>query len=139
MVVCLSFGLGGDESLSNDTDWQDLLYGSGMQSSQDLSIQGGSETGSYNIGLGHFQETSVVPGDLFRRYSLRAQVDQEVGDYIRVGLNSVSNFNTTNSIIGIGGALSASPLLSPYDADGNFLESVRLQTEADDLWVPTRG
>ncbi|MCB0843864.1 MAG: SusC/RagA family TonB-linked outer membrane protein, partial [Bacteroidetes bacterium] len=132
------YGLGGDESLSNDTDWQDLLYGSGMQSSQDLSIQGGSETGSYNIGLGHFQETSVVPGDAFRRYSLRAQVDQEIGDYFRVGLNSVSNFNITNSIVGIGGALAASPLLSPYDAEGNFLESVRLQTEADDAWIPTR-
>ncbi len=132
------YGLGGDEDLANDTDWQDLIYGSGMQTSHDLSIQGGGDKTTYNLGLGYFRETSVAPGDAFKRYSLRAQIDQEIGSLFRVGLNSVSNFNTTNEIVGIGGALSASPLLSPYGPDGNFLESVRLQTEADDLWIPTR-
>lgn len=131
------YGLGGDEELSNNTDWQDLLYDSGIQTSHDLSIQGGSEKTTYNLGLGYFKETSVVPGDAFKRYSLRAQIDQEIGDFFRVGLNSVSNFSNTSSIAGI--SLGASPLLSPYDADGNFLESVRLQTEADDVWIPTKN
>ncbi len=133
------YGLGGDEDLGNDTDWQDLLYGSGLQTSHDVSVQGGSQKGSYNIGLGYFKETSVVPEDTFERYSLRAQVDQEVGSLFRFGLNSVTNFNKTSSIVGIGGALSASPLLSPYDEDGNFLPSVRLQTQTDNLWIPTRN
>src|SRR5690606_5592536 len=91
------------------------------------------------MGLGYFKEASVVPGDSFKRISLRAQIDQEVGSLFRFGVNSVTNFNTTNSIVGIGAALEASPLLSPYDADGNFLESVRLQTNADQLWIPTRN
>ncbi len=133
------YDLGGDESLDNDTDWQDLLYGTGYMMAHDVSVQGGTEKGSYNMGLGYFKETSVVPGDAFRRYSLRAQIDQEVGSSFRFGVNSVTNFNTTNSFLGVGGVLSASPLLSPYDADGNFLESVRLQTEADDVWIPTRN
>ncbi len=131
------YGLGGDEDLGNDTDWQDLLYGSGLQNSHDLSIRGGGEKNAYNLGLGYYRETSVVPGDAFKRYSLRAQVDQEIGDFIRVGLNSVTNFNNTSSIAGLN--IDVSPLLSPYDENGNFLESVRLQTEADNLWVPTRN
>ena len=133
------YALGGDEDLANDTDWQDLLYGPGMQTSHDISVQGGSEKGSYNMGLGYFKETSVVPEDVFERFSLRAQVDQEVGSLFRFGLNSVLNFNKASSIVGIGDAISASPLLSPYDENGDFLQSVRLQTEADNLWIPTRN
>ena len=133
------YDIGGDEDLANDTDWQDLLYGTGLQTSHDISVQGGSEKGSYNMGLGYFKETSVVPEDSFERFSLRAQIDQEVGDLFSFGLNSVMNFNKASSIVGVGGALTASPLLSPYDENGNFLPSVRLQTQADNLWIPTRN
>lgn len=129
------YDLGGDESLDNDTDWQDLLYGSGLQTSHDISVQGGSKNGSYNVGIGYFKETSVLPNDSFQRYSLRANIDQEIGAF-RFGLNSVMNFNKTSSTVNV--ALSASPLLSPYDENGNFITPVRLQTEADDLWIPTR-
>lgn len=133
------YGLGGDEDLNNDTDWQDLIYQSGLQTAHNLSIQGGTENGAYNLGLGYFKETSVVPGDDFNRYSLRAQIDQGIGSIFKFGLNSVSNFNTAGSIVGIGGVLEASPLLSPYGSDGSFLESVRLQTEADNVWIPTKN
>ena len=131
------YDLGGDEDLANDTDWQDLLYGTGLQTTHDISVQGGTEKGSYNVGLGYFKETSVLPGDSFQRYSLRAQVDQQVGELFRFGINSVMNYNITSSITGV--SLAASPLLSPYDENGNFLESVRLQTQADDVWIPTRN
>ena len=130
------FAIGGDEDPANDTDWQDLLYGSGMQTSQDFNISGGSEKGSYGFGMGYFKETSVLPGDKFERYSLRANIDQEVGAF-RFGLNSIMNFSKASSIVGPN--LEASPLLSPYDENGNFLESVRLQTSADQLWIPTRN
>jgi TonB-linked SusC/RagA family outer membrane protein len=133
------FGLAGDEDLANNTDWQDLLYGTGLQTTHDVSVQGGSEKGTYNLGLGYFKETSVVPEDSFQRYSLRAQVDQEVGSLFSFGLNSVMNFNKTSSIVGMYGALAASPLLSPYDENGNFLSSVRRQTQSDDSWIPTRN
>ncbi|MCC4211189.1 SusC/RagA family TonB-linked outer membrane protein [Leeuwenhoekiella parthenopeia] len=130
------FEIGGDEDLANDTDWQDLLYGSGMQTSQDFNISGGSEKGAYGFGMGYFKETSVLPGDKFERYSLTANVDQEVGAF-RFGLNSIMNFSKASSIVGPN--LGASPLLSPFDENGDFLESVRLRTSADQLWIPTRN
>lgn len=129
------YGIGGDESLDNDTDWQDLIFGTGLQTSHDISIQGGTEGGSYSMGVGYFKETSVLPSDSFERYSLRANIDQEIGAF-RFGLNSVMNFNKTSSIVNAN--LGASPLLSPYDENGEFIIPVRLQTEADDLWIPTR-
>jgi TonB-dependent starch-binding outer membrane protein SusC len=132
------FGLAGDEDLGNDTNWQDLLYAPGLQTTHDFSVRGGHETGSYNLGMGYFKETSVVPDDSFHRYTLRAQIDQEVGSLFSFGLNSVMNFNKTSSIVGLYDALAASPLLSPYDEEGNFITPVRLQTQADDAWIPTR-
>lgn len=133
------YDLAGDEELGNNTDWQDLIYGPGLQTTHDISVQGGHETGSYNVGLGYFKETSVVPEDSFERYSLRAQIDQEVGSLFSFGLNSVMNFNKTSSIVGMYGVLAASPLLSPYDEEGNFITPVRLRTQADDNWIPTRN
>src|SRR5690606_37202900 len=127
------YDIGGDEDPNVDTDWQDLLYGPGLQTSHDISVQGGTQGGSYNMGMGYFKETSVVPGEYFERYSLRAQIDQEVGAF-RFGLNSLTNFNKAGDISGI--ALSPSPLLNPYNPDGSIKQ--RYQTQADDIWIPTR-
>lgn len=130
---------GNDESVDNDTDWQDLLFGSSMQTSHDITVQGGTENGTYNVGLGYFKETSPVPGDSFQRYSLRFSLDQQVGKLFRYGVNSVMNYSVTKSIVGPAGVYTASPLLSPYDENGNFLESVRLTDGQDQVFIPTRN
>ncbi|PKQ45565.1 SusC/RagA family TonB-linked outer membrane protein [Confluentibacter flavum] len=129
------YDTGGDEDPNVDTDWQDLFYGPGFQTSHDISVQGGTQGGAYNMGMGYFKETSVVPGEYFERYSLRAQIDQEIGAF-RFGLNSVMNFNKASGISGVGGVLGSSPLLNPYNPDGSIKQ--RYQTQADDLWIPTR-
>ncbi|WP_111308192.1 SusC/RagA family TonB-linked outer membrane protein [Confluentibacter sediminis] len=124
-----------DEDPNTNTDWQDLFYGPGFQTSHDISVQGGMEGGSYNLGMGYFKETSVVPGQYYERYSLRAQVDQEIGAF-RFGLNSVMSFSKAGSIADVGSILGASPLLNPYNSDGTIQE--RFQTQAEDSWIPTR-
>jgi TonB-dependent starch-binding outer membrane protein SusC len=130
------YATAGDEDPNNNTDWQDLFYGTGLQTSHDISVQGGTEGGSYNIGMGYFKETSVVPAEYFERYSLRAQVDQEVGAF-RFGLNSVMNFNEASSIIGAGSIIAASPLFNPFNPDGTIQE--KFQSQADDSWIPTKN
>lgn len=127
--------LGGDEFADVDTDWQNLIYGTGLQTSHDISVQGGGEKGSYNIGMGYFKETSVLPVEDFQRYSLRASVDQEVGAF-RFGLNSVNNFNVTHGGFGLYGNLSASPLLNPYNADGSLKRVVSMPS--DNFFVQTK-
>ena len=130
------YATGGDEDPNVNTDWQDLLYQTGLQTSHDITVQGGTQNGSYNIGLGYFKETSVLPGEDFQRYSLRANVDQEVGAF-RFGLNSVTNFNQTNGGIGVYGNLSATPILNRYNADGSLKRVVSMP--ADNFVVTTKG
>ena len=125
-----------DEFNDVDTDWQDLIYGTGLQTSHDISVTGGGENGSYNIGMGYFKETSVTPGEDFQRYSLRAQVDQQLGAF-RFGLNSVTNYNIQNAAgVGLYGNLSASPLLNPYNPDGSLKRVVGMAI--DNFFVTTR-
>tara|TARA_R110002051_G_scaffold87713_4_gene154487 strand:- start:30405 stop:33491 length:3087 start_codon:yes stop_codon:yes gene_type:complete len=127
---------GVDEFDNVNTNWQDLIYGTGLQTTHDMSVQGGGENGSFNIGMGYFKETSVLPGESFQRYSLRASIEQEVGAF-RFGLNSVSNFNNINGGIDLYASLSASPLLDPYNTDGSLKRVVSMPL--DDFWVTTRG
>ncbi|NLZ94502.1 MAG: TonB-dependent receptor plug domain-containing protein, partial [Bacteroidales bacterium] len=56
------FTNGVDESDDINTDWQDLFYKTGMITSHDVGVTGGTETGSYNFGAGFYQDKAVMPG-----------------------------------------------------------------------------
>lgn len=125
-----------DEFNDVDTDWQDLIYGTGLQTTHDINISGGGENGSYNVGMGYFKETSVTPGEDLQRYSLRAQIDQQLGAF-RFGLNSVTNYNVMNAAgVGLYGSLSATPILNPYNPDGSLKRVVGMPL--DNFVVLTR-
>jgi TonB-linked SusC/RagA family outer membrane protein len=128
-----------DESDDNDTDWQDLLYKPGMVTSHDINLTGGTESSNYNFGIGYFREEAVVPLQNFTRFSLRSSLDQQVGDYIRLGFSSNSNYSLTNgsNLGAVYNALNASPLVDPYNEDGSLKKSYLLQT-AGAQWVWTR-
>ncbi len=128
---------GTDESDNVNTDWQDLFYRTAKVTSQDLSIMGGTEHGSYNFGLGYYLDQAVIPTQQYQRFSLRGAIDQEVGKYLRFGLTSNSNFNITEGDqIGLYGVLSMSPITDPYNADGTLKRVVHMPL--DDQWVYTR-
>lgn len=126
-----------DESRSTNTDWQDSLYGAGEMISHDVSVSGGSENGAYNAGLGYYKEESVLPGQKYERFSLRAGLDQQLGSSFRMGFNTNSNYSVTNGDnIGTGTVLGTSPLANPYNPDGSLKRTVRMG--GDENWVYTR-
>ncbi|MBD0835105.1 SusC/RagA family TonB-linked outer membrane protein [Aestuariibaculum suncheonense] len=128
---------GADEDTSVNTDWQDLIYGTGLQTSHDIGVTGGGENGNYSIGMGYFKETSVLPVESFQRYSLRAQVEQEIGAF-KFGLNSIMNYSLTNAAgTGLYGSLSATPILNPYNDDGSLKRVVSMPL--DEFWVTTKS
>ena len=84
---------GTDENDAVNTDWQDLYYGTGTINSHDINVSGGSETGSYSVGLGYYQNQGLIPTQQYTRYSLRTSVDQQIGKYFRFGLTTNNNYN----------------------------------------------
>jgi TonB-linked SusC/RagA family outer membrane protein len=121
---------GQDEADSINTDWQDLLYQTGFVTDHNISLSGGTETGNYNFGGGYYLNQGIIPTQLYKRYSFRGSIDQQVGKYIRVGFTSNNNFNQSEgNQVGIYSALSNTPISSPYNADGSAKRSIRMAVD----------
>lgn len=127
-----------DESDDVNTDWQDLLYKTGMMTSHDIGVSGGTENGRYNFSAGYFEDEGVIPTQQYTRYSMRGSLDQGVGRYVRIGFTTYNNYNVTEgSNVGLYGTLSASPLANPYNPDGTLKRTVMMPL--DEQFVLTRG
>lgn len=118
-----------DDELANiaagkDTDWQEEVYKRGYISNHSVGAYGGSEKTKYLISGGYFKQTTVLPGQKFTRYSLQASIDQQIGERIKVGLNTMNSMNITD---GEGASfmfqlLTLSPLYNARNADGSIYE-----------------
>lgn len=103
------------------TDWQDLMYGKGFNTSHQLGLQGGVENTQYGMGLGYFNETGILPNQNFDRMTLRATLDQKIGKNVKIGLNTINTLTRRNDPAGGGiptELVRLSPLVLPYNADG---------------------
>ncbi len=128
---------GTDESDDVNTDWQDLLYRTGMVTSQDVNVAGGTDHGNYNFGVGYYKDEAVLPLQDYERFSMHASLDQEIGKYFRFGFSTNSNYSITNgSSISPGTALSTTPIADPYKEDGTLKRTVVMP--ADENWVYTK-
>ena len=106
---------GQDESNDINTDWQDLFYKTGLVTDHAISLSGGSETGSYNFGLGYYLNQGVIPTQQYKRYSLRGSVDQGVGKYFRFGFTTYGNYNESEgNQVGLYNTLSMAPPIGVF-------------------------
>jgi TonB-linked SusC/RagA family outer membrane protein len=129
---------GQDESNDLNTDWQDLLYQTGVVTDHSVGVSGGSETGTYNFGLGYYLNQGVIPTQQYKRYSIRAAIDQQVGKYFRLGLNSYNNYNVSEgNQVGLYNTLSMTPISSPYNPDGTMKRSIRM-ANIDNQYIFTK-
>ncbi|UOR06555.1 TonB-dependent receptor [Hymenobacter aerilatus] len=126
-----------DEADDVNTDWQDLLYRTGIQSNHNVGLSGGTENGRYNFNAGYYQEEGVIPTQQYTRYTIRGTLDQGVGKYIRLGFTTNNSYNLSEgSNVGIYGTLNSSPIANPYNPDGTLKRTIRMPL--DEQWVYTR-
>ncbi|NLU37499.1 MAG: TonB-dependent receptor [Bacteroidales bacterium] len=126
-----------DEADNIDTDWQDLFYRKANVTSHDIAVIGGTEQGNYTFGVGYYHDEAVVPTQQYNRISIRASIDQNIGEYFKIGISSNSNYNISEgNQIGIYGVLSMSPIANPYDSDGNFKRTIKMPL--DEPWTISR-
>lgn len=128
----------GDEADGVNTDWQDLFFRDGMVTDHAVSLNGGTETGSYNFGVGYYQNQGVIPTNKYSRYSFRGSLDQQIGKYFSVGFTTNNNYNRTEgNQVGLYGVLSTTPVADPYNPDGTLKRTVKMAV--DENYVLTRG
>ena len=107
-----------------------------MSHNHDVSVAGGTNGGSYSFGAGYYHDESVVPTEGYDRVSVRGNFDQKVGEWFRFGLSTNTSYRKTQGVNDMHNVLTASPLSSPYDEDGNLKRYNALP--ADDKTVVTK-
>ncbi len=128
---------GGDEKRGTDTDWQDEMYETGLVMNHDLSVTGGGEKNAYSFGAAYYKEEAVIALQEYSRISMRGSLDQNVGDYFKVGFTTTNNYTTKyGDDLGLYNVLSPSPILDIKNSDGTIKRVVK--SAQDDSWTYTR-
>lgn len=79
---------------STNNNWQDLIYHNAMQTNANVGISGGSETGTYYLGLGYLNQDGIMVGSNFDRYSAKFSINQTANKWLSIGGNI--NYNRSN-------------------------------------------
>ncbi len=70
-----------------NTNWEDQAYQSAPQAQYDLNLSGGSDKVTYFIGGQYLDQTGILVGNHFKRYSARINLDSKFSKIFEVGMN----------------------------------------------------
>ena len=73
-----------------DTNWADVLYGTGLTHSHTLGAQGGNDRGSYFVSLNYLDEDGMARGDtdIYKRFTAQVNADYKIKSWFTVGTNT---------------------------------------------------
>ena len=105
-----------------NTNWQSLLYKKGFVQTHDLNLSGGTDLTQYGIGISYLDQEGIIPLVGFKRFSIRATIDQKIGKRIKIGLNTMNTLSYTDGdgVNPMYNTLALSPLTKAYNADGSI-------------------
>lgn len=86
------------EGTTDRTDWFSEVYGTGITQNYQLQVSDGNERLRYFVSGGYLDEKGVLNAAFFRRFNLRSNVESQVRDWLRFGLNLSYSDNTRNGV-----------------------------------------
>jgi TonB-linked SusC/RagA family outer membrane protein len=99
-----------------NTQYQDMMLRTGTIQNHSLGVQGGDEKTSFYIGGSYFKDNGVSPGLDYTRMTLRANIDHQITDRVKVGISTfgMSSIRNGANWNPYSFALQQNPLGSPY-------------------------
>jgi len=86
-----------------------------------LSISGGSDKFNYLFSGGYTNQAGFIINDKFKRKSLRVNLEAQATSWWKVGIQSSGSFvNKDGAEPNLDNIIRQSPLIDPYDANGNL-------------------
>ncbi|GAA6766116.1 TonB-dependent receptor [Flavobacterium sp. CGRL1] len=70
-----------------NTDWQSAILRNAPQLTHNVSFSGGSDKTKYYLSLGLTDQDGINKGNNMKRYSIRANIDQDINRWLSVGTN----------------------------------------------------
>ena len=125
-----------------DTDWQAELFRLAVLHNHHLTLDGSSARTRYAVSADYLNQQGVVVHSGLDRYALRLNLDQRVGQRLRLSLNtSASAIRQDLPVAGtVAQALLAPPTVAVRDAQGNFQRYGFANTGRNPLdWATTDG
>lgn len=98
--------------LTDQTDWFNETYKNGLTQNYQLSISDGTEKLRYHLSGGYLGEKGVLNTAFFKRYNFRANIENNVRDWLKINANVSYSDNTDNGIISGTGANRGGVILS---------------------------
>ncbi|ABQ04956.1 SusC/RagA family TonB-linked outer membrane protein [Flavobacterium johnsoniae] len=70
-----------------NTDWQSAILRNAPQLTHNVSFSGGSDKTKYYLSLGLTDQDGINKGNNMKRYSIRANIDQDINRWLSIGTN----------------------------------------------------
>ncbi len=105
------------------TNYQDLMLQTGHSMNHSLGVSGGTENTQFNLSFNYMNDQGIIPIQDFNRYAMRINLDQRIGERIRVGASVLGNYSITNGqgLNPYDDTLLENPLGVPYDENGQLV------------------
>ncbi|MEO6546474.1 MAG: TonB-dependent receptor [Ferruginibacter sp.] len=118
------------DNVGRGTDWLSLTTRDGSTRQHNLSVSGGTKTTKYLLSGNLYDQSGIVKNSGFKRYSLRANIDQDINKYVKLGFNlTASRIDNNNSQLGgdqyensgiIRASIQQGPHIQAIDESGNY-------------------
>ena len=79
-------------------DWQDELFRTAPTTDIQLNASGATEKINYSISAGVFQQDGIIYGSSYNRYNFRANIEAQITDHIKVGINIAPSYGEQKGI-----------------------------------------
>ncbi len=86
-------------------DWEDALLHNGKRSEVNVGFNGGTDKVTYYLGFGYLSDEGIINNGEFERYSGKANVTNEVNDWLKLNFNADFGTSKQNTLT-TGGSVS---------------------------------
>lgn len=102
------------------TDWlYDVVSRTGVIQNHNISANGGNDRASYYVSLDYLDQKGILKGYNYKRYSMRTNLDMNVTDWMKFGLNTfIVSHNRDGGRVDFLSAEAMSPWAKVYEEDG---------------------
>lgn len=86
-------------NLETNTNWEDLAFNDDARSSQvELNAQGGNDKTKFFISGSLQNQDGILVGNEFKRMGMRFNIDHQVNNWLKIGLNASLNKTVRNRV-----------------------------------------
>ena len=86
------------DGLTDRTNWFDEVYSTGVTQNYQVQVSDGNDRLRYFVSTGYLDEKGVLNSAFFRRYNLRANIDNQVRKWLNIAANISYSDNSSNDV-----------------------------------------